>query len=219
MKRRITIRTQALKLIKPDDDTLSGSSFLVNAVEDVVNFTSVSEELYPDRKWFFVEISQGPKFMLQKIWQIERAVRILTRIDPSYAPKAVAILFNGSKDDYNLAINKLDLPDTLLIKKYPLYIGWVHTRNIFNSFSELKSLYTKQAEKTSELKGLVEKQSETTSALTQSFSELKIFVEKQSEKTSELKGSVLKQVRTTNIFLGIGLVLLITPYATILISP
>jgi hypothetical protein len=129
---------------KPKDSNFTGSVFLQNAVETLKQMT-VSDKLDIDINesnetsgWFFLEITQGPQHLAQKLWQLERATRVLTSIDESYSPRAVAVLLNGDKTEFDEALSKIRIPENFLIKQIPVYVGWVSTRNIFRSFSDLK---------------------------------------------------------------------------------
>ena len=115
------------------------SSFLSGAVIDLKNLSDRSQTGSMNRAWVFVEVSQGPKFLLQKLWQLERAVHILTRLDPKFSPSNLVVLLNGDETEAKLAMANICIPENARIRQYPLFVGWTPTRNIFKMLGTLQS--------------------------------------------------------------------------------
>lgn len=89
-------------------------------------------------KWVFAELTLSSDMLAQKLFQLERAVRFLPLLDPKFTPAALCVLMNGEERDAVTAVDLIRIPPGALILKYPLYIGWVPTRNIFSMFNNLK---------------------------------------------------------------------------------
>jgi hypothetical protein len=114
------------------------SSLFQGCVSDLHNKTN-KEELTLTDKWVFVELTESPYLLSQKLFQLERAVRFLPLIDNQYRPEALCVLMNGDKQIANRALDLIDIPDNAEIKNFPLYIGWVPSRNIFTSLNNLET--------------------------------------------------------------------------------
>ena len=123
-----------------DSETdINFSNFLSGAVFDLWNLSDKSDSGSMDGKWVFVEISQGPQFLLQKLWQLERAVRILPLLDAKFNPSNLVVLLNGDAKEAKFAIENIRIPAEAKILQYPLFIGWTPTRNIFKLLSNLQT--------------------------------------------------------------------------------
>jgi len=92
-----------------------------------------------DQQWLFVEISHGPQYLLQKLWQLERAVHILPLLDAKFNPSNLVVLLNGDEMEANLAMENIHIPAQAKILQYPLFIGWTPTRNIFKLLGNLQT--------------------------------------------------------------------------------
>ena len=111
--------------------------FLSSSTEKVWRLNKVEYVEFPiQRNWIFMEISQGPQFLAQKLWQLERSTRLLSIHNESFSPSAIIVLLNGRREDAERAVNNMKLPDNFLISKLPVYVGWAPTRNIQRAFSE-----------------------------------------------------------------------------------
>jgi hypothetical protein len=154
-KKESTSKSQAKKVTKFDlDSTFScdlyinfdspsspvgrTKDFLAGAVTKLHKKTEISEEDDLVGKWIFIEITQGPKFLLQKLWQLERAVRVLPSMG-DYRPASLVVLMNGDESEAADAIDLISIPQDAEILKYPLFIGWTPTRNIFTVVSNLSA--------------------------------------------------------------------------------
>eukprot|EP01036_Dinobryon_divergens_P034163 gene34163-44136_t len=127
---------------KPDldsDTDFDISSFLSGAVLDLHKISDKVECESMDGKWVYVEISQGPQFLLQKLWQLERAVRILPPLDVKFNPSYLVVLLNGDEKEARFAIENIRVPAQAKILQYPLFIGWTPTRNIFKLLGNLQT--------------------------------------------------------------------------------
>ena len=121
------------------DNDLDLSSFLSGAVLNLKNLSRKRETESMAGKWMYIEISQGPKFLLQKLWQLERAAHLLPLINANFNPSNLVVLLNGDEEEANFAMNNVIIPPEAKIMQYPLFVGWTPTRNIFKilaSFQE-----------------------------------------------------------------------------------
>jgi len=82
-------------------------------------------------EWIFIEIAESPTVLPQKLYQLERATRFIPEIDPQIKPKALVVLLNGLEGEAQFAIDNVSVPNQSILRKYPVYVGWVPTRNIF----------------------------------------------------------------------------------------
>lgn len=119
------------------EDIANCREFFQGCVLDLHRKTNVLETSLAN-KWIFVEITSSPHLLLQKLFQLERAVRLLPKIDNQYRPEALCVLLNGPEDVAKQAINLVTIPNDALINSFPLYIGWVPTRNIYKSVIDLE---------------------------------------------------------------------------------
>jgi len=142
---------------------------LSSATEEVWKLTNVPYvEPLDEPVWIFMEISQGSKLIAQKIWQTERATRILPIHDQSFFPSAVVILLNGQRDEVDKVVAAIVIPASFKISKLPVYVGWTPTRNIHKSFTLLKNEIRAQSEQISSLVKSSDAQSEQISSLVKS---------------------------------------------------
>ena len=123
---------------KADSLVTSTEEFLESAVLDLHKKTDIKEPEFTGTEWIFVEITQGPQFLLQKLWQLERALYILSYFNTPITPSSLVVLLNGEEQEARDAIDLIKIPDGSLISRYPLYIGWTPTRNIFKSLKNLQ---------------------------------------------------------------------------------
>jgi hypothetical protein len=146
---------------KVDELELQSTKELVSgAVSSFTALTHIAEDNL-EKKWFFIEM-KGPHLLINKLWQLECAVRLLPQIDQSIVPGSIVVLMNGDEKEANHAINILKIPGHFKILEYPVFVGWVPTRNIFNTLnhmmsdiSELKSDISALKSDMNELKNLV----------------------------------------------------------------
>jgi hypothetical protein len=122
---------------KSRDKSFDGKKFFQGCVLDLHRKTNVLETSLAN-KWIFVEITSSPNLLLQKLFQLERAVRLLPKIDNQYRPEVLCVLLNNPEDVAKQAINLVTIPNDALINSFPLYIGWVPTRNIYKSVIDLE---------------------------------------------------------------------------------
>ena len=140
------------KLENYDKSTLFETDFYFNSAEYVddcralfrgsvshLHKKTTHTELALQDKWVFVELTESPYLLPQKLFQLERAVRLLPLIDNQYRPEALCVLMNGDKNIADMALDLIRIPKNAEINKYPLYIGWVPSRNIFTLFNNLES--------------------------------------------------------------------------------
>ncbi len=99
------------------------NSLFQGCVSHLHNKTDKRELTLTD-KWVFVELTESPYLLPQKLFQLERAVRLLPLIDNQYRPEALCVLMNGDKHIAEMAINLIRIPDNAEIHNFPLYIGW-----------------------------------------------------------------------------------------------
>jgi hypothetical protein len=123
---------------KADSLVTSTEEFLESAVLDLHKKTDIKEPEFTGTEWIFVEITQGPQFLLQKLWQLERALYILSYFNTPIIPSSLVVLLNGDQKEARDAIDLIKIPGDSLISRYPLYIGWTPTRNIFKSLKNLQ---------------------------------------------------------------------------------
>jgi hypothetical protein len=126
------------KPLVDDGSDIDLSGFLSGAVTELKHLSAQNATDSMDGKWIFVEISQGSKFLLQKLWQLERAVQILPLIDANFNPSNLVILLNGDKEEAVYAMNNIHIPPEAKILQYPLFVGWTSTRNIFKILGTLQ---------------------------------------------------------------------------------
>ena len=78
-----------------------------------------------------------------KLWQLERAVRLFAFLEPKIKVQALTVILNLNLNEARRAIDSLKLPKLgLAISKLPLHIGWVQSGNVFTSFSSLGNKVT-----------------------------------------------------------------------------
>ena len=126
------------KPLLDDDSDIDLSGFLSGAVTELKQLSAQNATDSMDGKWIFVEISQGSKFLLQKLWQLERAVQILPLIDANFNPSNLVVLLNGDKEEAIYAMENIRIPPEAKILQYPLFVGWTPTRNIFKILGTLQ---------------------------------------------------------------------------------
>jgi hypothetical protein len=115
------------------------ADFLSGAVIDIHDKTGIAEGTSLNDRWVFIEITQGPQFLVHKLWQLERAVQLLPQVSMDFEPLSLVVLLNGEEQDARKAIDLIKIPEGAKIAKYPLFIGWTPTRNIFKSFQNLEN--------------------------------------------------------------------------------
>ena len=74
--------------------------------------------------------------------------------DPLFNIGSCVVLHNGSKEESDDAIRKIILPNSMLISKVPVYVGWVPTRNIY---SVLQGMESKMQSLQSDVQGMESK--------------------------------------------------------------
>jgi hypothetical protein len=132
---------------------------LSGAVSTWTPLTSITEDDLTN-KWILIEITQGPHLFVNKLWQLERAVRLLPIIDKSIVPGALVILMNGNFEEAESAIKLIKIPSTFKITQYPLFVGWVKSRNLFTTLNimenDIKSLTSLTSSKVESLTSIVD---------------------------------------------------------------
>ena len=118
-----------MRIKKPE--VLTVVELLQGAVMKIHKLNSV-KDIKSAHNWLFIEVSMGPQFLADKLWQLERAVRVFKRNDPSFNIGSCVVLHNGSEKESDNAIQEIKLPEFMLISKVPVYVGWVPTRNIYS---------------------------------------------------------------------------------------
>jgi len=128
---------------KSSENIFSFQELLQNCVEVLYPLTEMKEESLTD-KWVYIEITASPALLLQKLFQLERAVRLLPLIDPTFKPEALCVLMNGDEKVAKNAISlvKNCIPKDANILQFPLYLGWAPTRNMYTSFAKLSDEVT-----------------------------------------------------------------------------
>jgi hypothetical protein len=82
--------------------------FLSSSTEEVWRLNNVEYVEFPiQRNWIFMEISQGPQFLAQKLWQLERSTQLLPIHNESFSPSAIIVLLNGRREDAERAVNNI----------------------------------------------------------------------------------------------------------------
>ena len=114
-----------------EPEVLTVVELLQGAVMKIHKLNSV-KDIKSAHNWLFIEVSMGPQFLADKLWQLERAARVFKRNDPSFNIGSCVVLHNGSENESDKAIREIKLPDFMLISKVPVYVGWVPTRNIYS---------------------------------------------------------------------------------------
>jgi len=121
---------------QPAGHIVSTEHLLSGAISELRNKTAVKEDVLFDKEpWVFIEITASPNLLPAKLWQLERAMRLIPVIDPSIVPASVVVLLNGDKEEAEMAMDRIIIPEDYLIQTRPVYIGWVPTRNIFNAIN------------------------------------------------------------------------------------
>jgi hypothetical protein len=97
-------------------DALIGTTkeLLAGAVLDLHDKSGVMEKLIDDG-WMFIEMTQGPQYLAQKLWRLERAVQILSTIAPTIRPASLVVLMNGEEKEARQAIDLINVPHNSLI--------------------------------------------------------------------------------------------------------
>ena len=152
-------------------------------------------------KWVFIETTASPSLLLQKLFQLESAVRLLPLIDQKYKPEALCVLVNGNEKDADRAIDLVTIPENARIRQYPLYIGWVPTRNIYTTFRDfdkkltdkMSSMETKMTSLDKELKNLDSRMTQLDSRMTQELNGLEKKIDNLAGLISQLVGKVEKK--------------------------
>lgn len=121
----------------------STRSLLAGSVLDLRKITDIHEGDI-DGKWIFVETTQEPEYLLEKLAQLERSLYLLPRWDVAYSHGldnvgSAIVLVNGDKKEFDKAMKLFRIPDGSMLSKLPVYVGWVPTRNIFSSFVGLEA--------------------------------------------------------------------------------
>ena len=89
-------------------ELLQGAVIDMQKLNDVKDIRSAYD-------WLFIEVSLGPQFLAEKLWQLERATRVFKTNDPTFNIGSCVVLHNGSKEESDDAIRKIILPDFTLI--------------------------------------------------------------------------------------------------------
>ena len=85
-------------------------------------------------KWVLIEISESPAHLAHKLYQLERAIRLLP--DSVSAFKlvdvgALVVLLNGKLEEAEKAVAYFKSMTNLKLLEYPVYVAWVPSRNIY----------------------------------------------------------------------------------------
>jgi len=115
-------------------------------------------------QWVYMEISDSPRQLVNKLWQLERNLRLCPELE-RMGISGVAVLLNGEREIAENAIRGITIPHDLLINRYPVFVGWVPTRNIYASVLKLD-------DKISVLSNSVSQLSTTVSQLSTNVSKL-----------------------------------------------
>jgi hypothetical protein len=121
-----------------NEDICDCSMFLQGCVSEL-HAKTLHQEKSLHNKWVFVEMTAGPKLLMQKLFQLERSVRLLPLIDKQYEPAALCVLMNGPQDLFKQALDLVNIPQDAKINQYPLYIGWVPTRNVYSTMKNFET--------------------------------------------------------------------------------
>jgi len=130
------------------DDNGSGekmtvSHLLRSATSEIVPLNDYSpDNVDCTSKWLLVEISESPKLLAHKIFQLERAINLLPdAVDCFRAADigACVVLLNGPREEAMKAIGYIQDLTKLKVSKYPLFVGWVPCRNFYAKMDEMSS--------------------------------------------------------------------------------
>lgn len=122
----------------PDNQDIISTHNLLSASVSKIHKISGIDEGIMTNKWIFIELTQGPQFIVQKLWQLERALLLIPLNDKNISVGSVVILVNGEESEFATAMSHLQpLPVDSKLSRLPVYIGWVPTRNIFSTLSKL----------------------------------------------------------------------------------
>lgn len=127
----------------PDNEVLISTRGLLSASISELNKITDIDEGSMSKKWIFIELTQGPQFITQKLWQLERALLLIPHLDENVLVGSVIILVNGDKKEFDIAMKSLrPIPANSKLSKLPVYIGWVSTRNIYSTLNQLSTTMT-----------------------------------------------------------------------------
>lgn len=115
------------------------AEFLDGVVVTLHDKSGVGERSSIGEGFIFMEMAMGYQHLLAKLWQLERAVQVLPLVGSQYKPVGLVVLVNGDEKATKRAIDLVQIPPDAEIKKYPLFIGWTPTRNIFTMLKTLSN--------------------------------------------------------------------------------
>ena len=111
------------------------------------------EDANINAKWVLIEVSESPRLLAHKLYQLERAILLLPGAVSEFKlcdVGALVILLNGKLDEAKRAISYVQDCTKLQMFRFPVYVGWVPSRNIYSMIWELDQkfeLRTDKAEK------------------------------------------------------------------------
>ena len=118
-------------------------SFLGGATQEIFQLGKEEvEDTNMNAKWVLIEMSESPELLAHKLYQLERALSLLPGTTPEFnitEVGALVILLNGRLAEAKRAISYIDNFTLLKIFKFPVYIGWVPTRNIYAALGNLEN--------------------------------------------------------------------------------
>ena len=174
---------------KPDDDDIGSINELLRGGVEQLHLKFGEPVSNVSGRWCFCEITESPDHIYKKLFQLERAVYFLTRANPHFEISGCVILINGSEEAATAAIESFSVPKDcdIVRKQIPVYIGWVPTRNVYLSISNMESNQAALKTDVAALKSDVAALKTDVAALKTDVAELKTDVAELKTDMAELK--------------------------------
>ena len=138
---------------KTAEPTISALKFLGGITEQV--FPLGGRELCDadiTSKWVLIEISQSPMYLAHKLYQLERAIRLLPDSVSDFKLEdvgALVIISSGKLEETVKAVSYLKNLNNLKILEYPAYVAWVPSRNIYEMIGNIDKKLEKNIDRIS----------------------------------------------------------------------
>ena len=126
---------------RPVDEDIGSIDELLRGAVDQMHLKTAEPAGAVSGRWCFCEITESPKHLYMKLYQLERAVYFLTRNNPKFDIAGCVILINGAEDEAERAMQSFSMPVDCELRRanIPLYIGWVPVRNVYRALSNIEA--------------------------------------------------------------------------------
>ena len=126
---------------RPVDEGIGSMDELLRGAVDQLHLKTADPAGAVSGRWCFCEITESPKHIYMKLYQLERAVYFLTRSNPKFDIAGCVILINGREDEAERAMQLFSMPPDCELRRtnIPLYIGWVPVRNVYRALSNIEA--------------------------------------------------------------------------------